>query len=284
MRATLPLLATNARPLLVARSGAIAATDTTAILDAGTAALTGAAFLAVAASTVPLVSWLLYELYVADLRKQRSQGRRTKSRSIDASSSAYVRPRELWRLSELAEYDGTQSTDGPILLAAGEDGLVYNVARARHLYGPGAEYSVMAGTDASRLLAKNTVKPETEAEAATPLNMAELAALSAKPGARRQVSEVVHAPMVGKEAADSSNIRRVDVRVHREGADVASPCAHHGVAHRRQPGGATQPFDSGLYSTTGGRIARPPLGGEDVVDRLKGALGDRPVQPHKQVV
>lgn len=193
MRAALPLLATHAaRPLLVARSSVIlAATDATAILDAGTTALTGAAIVAVIAITVPLVSWLLYELYVADLRKQRSQGRLTKSRSVDVSSSAYVRPRELWRLSELAEYDGSQSTDGPILLAAGEDRLVYNVARARHLYGPGGEYSVMGGTDASRLLAKNTVKPETEAEAAAPLNMAEVAALRAWSFSFQQKYDVV---------------------------------------------------------------------------------------------
>ena len=80
-------------------------------------------------------------------------------------------------MSELAEFDGSCSEDGPILLAA--DGRVFNVAPARNFYGPGGEYAVMGGTDATRFLARNSVEPETDEERAQPLNLAERAALSA---------------------------------------------------------------------------------------------------------
>ena len=53
-------------------------------------------------------------------------------------------------MDELAEYDGSGCDDGPVLVAV--DGLVYNVAKARNFYGPGGEYAVMGGTDATRFL------------------------------------------------------------------------------------------------------------------------------------
>ena len=146
--------------------------------------------MALFAIVASLGSWLTYELYVLDLRARRRKGASAaKSRSVPASSPAYIRPRELWRLSQLEEYSGRQSTDGPILLAA--DGLVFNVASARAFYGPGGEYAVMAGTDASRYLAKNSVQPDTESEAATPLSLAERASLSAWVFSFRQKYDVV---------------------------------------------------------------------------------------------
>ena len=135
----------------------------------------GVALLAV---IVGIGSWAWYESYILSLRAQRFRPPSSaKSRSVDSSSPAYVAPREVWLLDELKEYDGRQSEDGPILLAA--NGLVYNVAFGRDFYGPGGEYEVMAGRDASRYLAKNSVEPETEEQASVPLNVAERAALSA---------------------------------------------------------------------------------------------------------
>ena len=72
--------------------------------------------------------------------------------------------------------DGSSDGDGPILLAA--EGRVFNVATARNFYGPGGEYHIMAGKDASRYLARNSVEEEPDAQASEPLNMAERAALA----------------------------------------------------------------------------------------------------------
>ena len=135
-----------------------------------------------AGATVALVallgalgSWLAWTNYVLGLRNARRGRAQQKAKSVPASSAAYVRPRKLWRLDELRAFDGTGGADGPILLAA--DGLVYNVALARNFYGPDGEYAAMAGTDATRMLAKNSL--EAEADATAPLNLAEQASLAA---------------------------------------------------------------------------------------------------------
>ena len=61
------------------------------------------------------------------------------------------------RSGELQEYDGRDAR-GPILLAA--DGDVFNVALSRNFYGPDGEYAAMAGTDATRMLARNSLEQE----------------------------------------------------------------------------------------------------------------------------
>lgn len=90
---------------------------------------------------------------------------------------AFVEPKEYWTEAELAAYDGTNDPDGPILLAA--DGLVFNVYKGRNFYGPGGEYHLFAGRDATRFLAKTIVEEETPDESVKPLTMAERAALAA---------------------------------------------------------------------------------------------------------
>ncbi|CAJ1934950.1 unnamed protein product [Cylindrotheca closterium] len=110
------------------------------------------------------------------------------------AQKAYVEPKDYWTLDELAEYNGfphvhkkTDADDnndeyaldyeGPILLAA--DGLVFNVWKGRNFYGPGGEYHIFAGRDATRLLAKTIVREETADEASKPLNIGERASLAA---------------------------------------------------------------------------------------------------------
>ncbi|KAI9003614.1 cytochrome b5-like heme/steroid binding domain-containing protein [Gaertneriomyces semiglobifer] len=58
--------------------------------------------------------------------------------------------------SELAEYDGTDVSK-PVYLAI--KGTVFDVSKARDMYAPGAGYHVFAGKDASRALAKSSLKP-----------------------------------------------------------------------------------------------------------------------------
>lgn len=94
----------------------------------------------------------------------------------ERAAKAHIEPREYWKEEELAQYDGSQDEDGPILMAA--DGLVFNVWKGRNFYGPGGEYHLFAGRDATRFLAKTSVEEETPEQEAKPLNMAERAALA----------------------------------------------------------------------------------------------------------
>ena len=74
---------------------------------------------------------------------------------------AYIEPREEWSEADLRPYDGSKDEDGPILLAVKGD--VFNVGyKGRQFYGPGAEYAIMAGRDATRFLAKNSLEEESE--------------------------------------------------------------------------------------------------------------------------
>lgn len=74
---------------------------------------------------------------------------------------AYIEPRDVWSEADLRPYDGSKDEDGPILLAVKGD--VFNVGyKGRQFYGPGAEYAIMAGRDATRFLAKNSLEEESE--------------------------------------------------------------------------------------------------------------------------
>jgi len=62
-----------------------------------------------------------------------------------------------YSLSELAEYDGSDSSK-PLLL--GIRGQVYDVTRGRDYYGPGGPYGMFAGKDCTRALAKMSFDDE----------------------------------------------------------------------------------------------------------------------------
>lgn len=155
---------TTTTTILLADASSSSTDALTSILGGAAAALTSVAAFTILAAAAALGTWLLSEQYVLSLRaKARSGGNnysRSKSRSVEPGSPAYVQPRDSWRLSELRGFDGSGSSDGPILLAA--DGIVFNVSPARNFYGPDGEYAIMGGNDATRYLAKNTVE-ESEA-------------------------------------------------------------------------------------------------------------------------
>jgi len=88
---------------------------------------------------------------------------------------AFIEPKDTWTEAELSPYDGSNDESGPILFAA--SGLVFNVWKGRHFYGPGCEYNIFAGRDATRLLAKSKLEEETEEEAKERLSIAERVAL-----------------------------------------------------------------------------------------------------------
>jgi membrane-associated progesterone receptor component len=93
----------------------------------------------------------------------------------ERARKAYIAPRDVWNEEDLKPYDGTMDEDGPILM--GVNGDVYNVWKGRHFYGPGCEYHIFAGRDATRLLAKSKLEEETEEEMKKKLNMADRATL-----------------------------------------------------------------------------------------------------------
>jgi membrane-associated progesterone receptor component len=137
--------------------------------------------------------WWWYYVNSAEERQRRDQRRQEEERyetyQRQRAAKAYIEPKEYWTVEELAQYDGTtrsstpttttepEDDEGPILIAA--DGIVFNVWKGRHFYGPGGEYHLFAGRDATRFLAKTIVEEETPEAAAMPLTMGERAALAA---------------------------------------------------------------------------------------------------------
>ena len=126
-----------------------------------------------------LAGWLYLDgAHGRERQQQRAQEEeRYRQYQEERARRAFIEPKEYWTEAELAAYDGTKDPDGPILLAA--DGLVFNVYKGRNFYGPGGEYHLFAGRDATRFLAKTIVEEETPDEAVKPLTMAERAALAA---------------------------------------------------------------------------------------------------------
>lgn len=170
------------------------------IARTGLTALGLTAALAATASITALALWIASQLEVSKLRARVSEAHPSgKSQGVEPSSRAFVHPRDAWAEEELRVYDGSSAADGPILLAA--DGLVFNVARARNLYGPDAEYSVMAGRDASTFLARNTIDPIQAAASGVELNLAERAALGAWAFTLKQKYDVVGRLMSADEAS-----------------------------------------------------------------------------------
>eukprot|EP00434_Breviolum_minutum_P028546 symbB.v1.2.025252.t1/scaffold2440.1/size78978/3 len=131
---------------------------------------------------VGLGAWALNALNAARRRaevrevEERVEAQR-RERMEERKKKAYLaRRKEPWTSAELQGYDGTDE-DGPILV--GCDGVVFNVWRSSHFYAPGCEYHILAGRDATRLLAKNKLEEETEEEARQPLTLAEQATVQA---------------------------------------------------------------------------------------------------------
>ena len=59
--------------------------------------------------------------------------------------------------SELAHYDGSDPQRALLFAVSGD---VYDVGRGRAFYGPGGPYSMFAGKDCTRALAKMSFEPE----------------------------------------------------------------------------------------------------------------------------
>jgi len=114
----------------------------------------------------------------ADERAQKAKYAEwdVKNRAVIAERErlAYIQPKDFWTEEELSPYNGLDET-GPLLFAA--DGKIFNVSKGRHFYGPGCEYHIFAGRDATRLLAKQKLDEETEEEKKVDLSVAEKAVL-----------------------------------------------------------------------------------------------------------
>lgn len=85
-------------------------------------------------------------------------------------------PQQLGTISEeeLAKYDGGDEKK-PLLMAI--RGNIYDVSQSRGFYGPGGAYSLFAGKDASRALAKMSFEKEDLTGDTTGLGAYELSAL-----------------------------------------------------------------------------------------------------------
>mmetsp|Transcript_18468 Transcript_18468/g.57153 ORF Transcript_18468/g.57153 Transcript_18468/m.57153 type:complete len:153 (+) Transcript_18468:110-568(+) len=98
-------------------------------------------------------------LVISEVKRLYDDWRSAKAiqRMKELQARMHVARREDWREEELQAYDG-RDPDRPILMAV--DGRVFNVWRSRHLYGGGGSYQELAGRDATRLLAKQSLFAE----------------------------------------------------------------------------------------------------------------------------
>jgi membrane-associated progesterone receptor component len=119
----------------------------------------------------------LFWIHTARQQKNQSQleAQQLEELQIQRDKLAYIEPKPKWTIDELSRYDGTNDSTGPILLAVKGD--VFNVYKGRNFYGPGGEYHIMAGRDATRFLAKNRLEEESEEELMGDLNVGERANL-----------------------------------------------------------------------------------------------------------
>jgi hypothetical protein len=106
-------------------------------------------------------------VYFDKKRKERDEAEIQKRLAHEAKMTLEYRP-DGWTLEEIKPFDGNDP-EKPILF--GCKGKVYNVWRGgEEFYGKDACYQVFSGTDATRLLAKGILDPETEEEAAKELS------------------------------------------------------------------------------------------------------------------
>jgi membrane-associated progesterone receptor component len=132
----------------------------------------GKAFFVFLAATIPIGTCIL--AYRAQLAEQRAQERQRWQVEREAKMTVACRESG-WRLDEIAQFDGSDPSK-PIFFACG--GRVYNVWRGEEFYGKGGPYQVFAGTDCTRLMAKNRLTPESAEVAAKSLNWLDREALA----------------------------------------------------------------------------------------------------------
>mmetsp|Transcript_11687 Transcript_11687/g.17152 ORF Transcript_11687/g.17152 Transcript_11687/m.17152 type:complete len:211 (+) Transcript_11687:113-745(+) len=125
----------------------------------------------------------------ANQAKYKEWNAQSDALTAERARLAYIEPKEEWIQEELVPFDGGQDPDGPILIAA--NGVVYNVWKGRNFYGPGGEYAIFAGRDATRLLAKFRTEEEDEESLKKPLTVAERATLQGYVYTFREKYEVV---------------------------------------------------------------------------------------------
>jgi len=125
-------------------------------------------------------AWALVWFGGAEERENRRMWREYEARETLEREARWKRasitPKDKWTLDELKYYDGSNDLKGPLLIAV--DGGVYNCHKGRHFYGPGCEYHIFAGRDATRLLAKGVLEEETAESVEKPLSYVERAALA----------------------------------------------------------------------------------------------------------
>lgn len=106
-----------------------------------------------------------------------AEHRNFEAKQMERERRARLEPKISWDSAAVAMYDGNLDPEGgPILIAL--DGYVYNVWKGRNFYGLGGPYSIFAGKDATRLLAKGLLEEETLEVRTIPLTLGERAVLS----------------------------------------------------------------------------------------------------------
>lgn len=112
---------------------------------------------------MPLIATILIMMVVTYMLCFYNPGRR-KAKSTDASEPLHwSKPKRKFTREQLKEFDGEKNPE--ILIAI--SGLVFDVSHRADIYGPGKSYSMFAGQDATRAMAKFNFAPEMFADPRT---------------------------------------------------------------------------------------------------------------------
>ena len=111
-----------------------------------------------------IIVWIAFSWH--QQRQREIEARKQQEEYAALVKKMTIEPRDNWTLDQIKVYNGNDP-NAPILFAA--RGTIYNVWRGREFYGKGSPYHIFAGTDATRLLAKGLLEPESEEDRAQPL-------------------------------------------------------------------------------------------------------------------
>lgn len=113
--------------------------------------------------------WLMRRWYSKFMEERRAQQQREQAYRLRKAAREEMRSLQRYSESDLRRWIGKDG--GPLLMAV--DGLVFDVTDGREFYAPGGCYHALVGHDATRLLAKGLLEPESAAGALEPLTNGE---------------------------------------------------------------------------------------------------------------
>ena len=113
--------------------------------------------------------WLMHRWYSAYTEKRHARQQQEEAYRLRKAAREEMRSLKRYSERDLRRWIGKDG--GPLLMAV--DGIVFDVTDGREFYAPSGCYHALVGHDATRLLAKGLLEPESDEEARQPLTSGE---------------------------------------------------------------------------------------------------------------